>query len=368
MSTNMRFERRLAAVLLGIVTGSALNGCAPEPAEVEPLIRPVRYEAVVERRGGSQRTFSGTARAAVESTLSFKVAGTVTERPVEVGDTVAKGDLLARIDPQDYRVRLQEAEAGLAQARANLRNAQATYERTRGLYENRNASQSDLDAARAAAESAEATVKASTQQLEAARLQLSYTRLTAPQDCAIAETFVKANENVRAGQDVVKIACGDCSEVEVSVPETFIDRVDEVASVAVRIDALGKEEYPAEITEVGVASGGTTFPVIVRLVGECPQVRSGMAADVTFAVSEEAAYQGIVVPVVAVGEDDRGNYVYALETDADSRWFARRRAVEVGGVAAKGVQIVSGLDEGELIVTAGVRRIEDGQQVKLLTD
>lgn len=368
MTKYNRFARRLAAALVGVVAGAGLSGCDPKSAEIEPLVRPVRYEMVVERRGGSHRTFSGTARAAVESTLSFKVAGTVAERPVEVGDTVAKGDLLARIDPQDYRVRLQEAEAGLAQARANLRNAQATYERTRGLYENRNASQSDLDAARAAAESAEATVQASTQQLEAARLQLSYTRLMAPQDCAIADTFVKANENVQAGQDVVRIACGDCSEVEVSVPETFIDRVDEVASVAVRIDALGEEEYPAEITEVGVASGGTTFPVTVQLVGECPPVRSGMAADVTFEVSEEAAYQGIVVPVVAVSEDDRGNYVYVLETDADSRWFARRRAVEVGGVAAQGVRILSGLNEGELLVTAGVRRIEDGQQVKLLTD
>ena len=368
MVASGRSDRRGEAALSAFLLCLGLIACEPKSAEVAPLIRPVRYEMVVQRSGGTSRTFSGTVRAAVESTLSFKVSGTLAERPVEVGDSVSKGDLLARIDPQDYRVRLQEAEAGLAQARANLRNAQATYDRTRGLYENRNASQSDLDAARAAAESAEATVQASAQQREAARLQLSYTRLTAPQDCAIAETLVKENENVQAGQDVIKIACGDCSEVEVSVPETYIDRVDEAASVTVRINALGHEGFPAEITEVGVASGGTTFPVTVQLIGDCPQVRSGMAADVDFTGSREADYAGTVVPAVAVGEDDRGNYVYVLETDADARWFAKRRSVELGDLTPSGLQIASGLSEGELIVTAGVRRIEDGQQVKLLTN
>ncbi len=355
----------LTVIILSVLVTA---GCDKHQADYEAVIRTVRYQVVVLQQGGISRTFSGTAQAAVESTLSFKVSGTVMEGLVEVGNTVMPGDLLARVDSQDYRVKVQEAEAGLAQARANLRNAEATYDRTRGLYENRNASQSDLDSSRADAESARAAVRAIAQQLEAARLQLSYTRLSAPQKCSIAATYIKENENVQPGQDVVRLNCGECVEVEVSIPETFIERVDNVAHVTARFSAIGDTEYPAEITEIGVASGGTTFPVTVQLTGDCPQIRSGMASDVTFFGSEEAEYRGIIVPTVSVGEDETGHYVYVLETDEQDRWFVRRRSVEVGEPTHGGLSVLDGLVEGELVVTAGVRRIENGMQVKLLTD
>ena len=356
---------KLNSVFL-IIVAILATGCSEPPPPAEPIVRPVRYQRV-DRQGTEElRTFSGTARAAVETDLSFKVTGTVSELPVEVGDEVSTGQLIAAVDRKDYQVRAQEAEAGLAQARAQLRNAEASYERARSLYENQNISRGDLDAARAGAESAKAMVNASNQQVQAARLQISYTRLTAPLDCTVAAVYMKENENVAAGQSIARLNCGDCSEIAVAVPETFIGRIRQGSEVDVKVAALPGTTILGTVTEVGVAAVGTTYPVTVVVTGDCPQIRSGMAADVQFRLPLEGSTRQIVVPPVAVGEDRDGNYVYVLDGDEQGRWFAHRRSVEVAGILAEGLLISSGLSEGELIATAGVRRITEGQQLRLM--
>lgn len=361
-------SRHRAAALICALTAGVLAGCEQEPVAEEVSVRPVRYAQVQAQRGLQTRTFSGVARAERETDMSFRVAGTVILRPVNIGDFVANGQLVAALDDTDYQVRVDEARAGIARAEAELRNAQARYERTRALYENQTASRSDLDAARAAAESAQAQLRAASQQLEAARLQLSYTRLVAPEQCAVAQTFVEINQNVSSGQPVLRLNCGECGEVVVSIPETEISRVVEGSSVDVRFDALPDEIVAGVVQEVAVATGpaSTTYPVTVGLQERCDAVRSGMAADVAFAFRSAGPEGSLVVPYVSVGEDDAGNFVFVLERDADDRLFARRRTVEVGAPTPEGLLIENGLTEGELIATAGVRRLKDDQQVRLL--
>lgn len=364
--TSAQRLRDAIAIVFAVGVVLIVVGCEKSEVIAEPILRPVRHERVALVGMEETRTFSGITKAEVESTLSFKVAGTVTERPVDVGTAVSTNQLVARLDPQDYRVSLQQAEAGLAQARAELRNAEASYERTRGLYENRNASRSDLDSARAAAESAAAGVTASERQREAARLQLSYTELRAPQECSVAETFVIANENVSAGQGVVRVNCGDCAEVTVSVSESYIARIRSGDEAEVVIGAIKQDPLPAVVTEVGIASGGSAFAVTVALQGDCPEVRSGMAADVRFHFAATQEEPQIAVPPIAVGEDRDGRYVFVLEPGDREIWRARRQAVTVAGIGQNGIVIAAGLSGGELIVTAGVRRITDGQEVRLL--
>ncbi len=346
----------------------ALGACGPAAEPDEPVIRPVRYERAAIRGGAETRTFSGTTRAEVESTLSFKVPGTLTRLAVNVGDVVAGGQVVAELDPTDYRVSLQQAEAGLAAARAEFRNAKSRYNRVRDLYENRNASTGDLDSARATWESAAAQVQASRQQLEAARLQLSYTQLAAPQECSIAETYAKENENVSTGQGVVRLNCGQCSEVVVAVPDSFIGRVQAGLEVEVTVEAVSDQAHKAVVTEVGVAAGGggTAFPVTAVLTGECAELRSGMAADVVFIFAPESDRAVLAVPGLSVGEDRTGRFVYVLEKADGDTWISRRRTVEIGEVFSDGIEIVSGIAVGDLVVTAGVRRVIDGQRVRLL--
>ena len=356
--------------LIALVLPGLLVGCDQAPLEDEPTVRPVRYARVAAQGETMARTYSGTARAELETDLSFRVGGMLTQLPVNVGSVVRRGDVVAALDNTDYRVRLDEARAGLARAEAERRNTDANYARTRDLYESQNASRNQLDSARALAESAEAQYRAASQQVEAARLQLSYTRLTAPQECTVAQTFVELNQNVSPGQPVMRLNCGHCAEVLVSVSDADIARVTEGMSVTAEVSALSDEEFPGVVQEVGItaAARGTTYPVTVGLQEGCESIRSGMAVDVTFSFPTATAGSTLVVPYVAVGEDREGNFVYVLEAQSDGRLLARRRAVQVGDVTPDGIVITQGLSEGELIATAGVRRLVPGQEVTLLDE
>ena len=184
-------NRHLRIILLTALTlpVALLGACSKQEVDTTPVLRPVRTEQVFVTGGGRVRMFSGVAKSGVESNLSFKVSGTVERVHARVGETVRKGQLLAELDPEDYRLRLQDTEASLAQAKAQERNAMLDYQRVQDLYENRNASKQDLDAARTAHESAGLAVESLENRLELAQRQLDYTRLTAPIAGSICETL-----------------------------------------------------------------------------------------------------------------------------------------------------------------------------------
>ncbi|MCP4200867.1 MAG: efflux RND transporter periplasmic adaptor subunit [bacterium] len=345
-----------------------------EPPPVETVLRPVRYEQVSTSQEARLRTFAGVARAGVESNLSFRVAGTVDRVAVTVGQQVRRGQLLARMDPTDYELRVQEAVAGLAQAEAASRNAEADYERVRGLYENNNASRRELDGARASSESSLAQVQAAQKRLEQARQQVSYATLRAPVGGTVAAVNVEVNENVNAGQKVILLTAGSDTEVEVALPEAVISAVELGQTVEVRFDALPGRTFDAQVTEAGVAAVGTatTFPVTAQLTESDPDIRSGMAAEVAFRFSTAATQGRLLVSPVAVGEDREGRFVFVLKlaqkgSEAETLTArVERRAVTIGELTGDGLEIRSGLADGELVVTAGVRRLSDGEQVKVV--
>jgi RND family efflux transporter MFP subunit len=346
---------------------AVLASCGGEKETPQAPIRPVRYAAVLATGGARERTFSGIAQAGVESSLSFKVAGTVERVAVKVGDAVRRDQVMVALDASDYRLRVREAEASLTQAQAQERNARSAHERVRTLYENRNASRQDLDAARAAHESASALVETIERRLDLARLQVDYTELRAPFAASVAEVRVELNENVSPGSPVVLLTAGRKPEVTVSVPGVLIAQVAVGSAVSVHFDALPDRTFPAVVTEVGVASSAfaTTFPVTVCLENETDAVRPGMSAEVAFRFETASAEECFVVPTVAVGEDRDGRFVFVVEPADSGFAVARRRPVVVGELTAEGLEIRSGVRDGELVVTAGVTRIVDGQRVRL---
>lgn len=372
--------RRTPPPLILLTLATMLWGCSDETPPPEEILRPVRSQTVIATGGGRLRTFSGTARAGQETDLSFRVAGKIERLAVAVGDAVRAGAMIARLEQTDQRIAVRRAEANLVQAQAAARNAAADLERIRSLYESDDVSRNELDAAMATDESARAQTDAAAQTLEGTRRQLSYTRLLAPVDGSIASVPVEVNENVSQGQTVARVTSGSQPEVGVAIPEVLIAQIREGNAVTVSFDALGaSESFDAVVTEVGVSSTGTTttFPVTVRLISPSQDVRSGMAANVTFRFVATDSRVHLCVPPQAVGEDRQGRFVFVLEalrlppsggTDAEERvGIVRRTAVEVApDLLPEGLEILSGLSEGQRVVTAGVRRLTDGQQVRLL--
>lgn len=358
---------RLLVLAMAVTALVSLPGCSKERPEAEPVIRPVRTMTVYSSGEGRTRTFSGTAEAGMEARLSFKVAGTVSEVPVNVGDRVKKGDLLAALDPEDYRLQVQEAEASLTRARAEARNAQANYDRVRSLYENKNASRNDLDAARAGSESADAQMQSAEKRLEQAQLQLSYTRLLAPMAAAVSAVDVEVNENVAVGSAVVSLSGESETEVKVSVPEALISSIRQGEPATVEFDALPGRSLEGTVTEVGVSTGrgATTYPVTVRLNQKPDDVRPGMVAQVRLRFPGSGDKDRFLVPPGAVGEDREGRFVFVAEPAADGLGTVQRRPVEVGALTDEGMEILSGLEDGDLLITAGVTKLQDGNQVRI---
>jgi RND family efflux transporter MFP subunit len=353
---------RLLGLLMMALLAAACEKPAPEPQEI---IRPVRAQQIFSSGGERTRAFSGVAQAGQQIELSFKVAGSVQRVPVKMGDSVRAGDLVAELDPKDILLEMEEAEASLARQQADARNAAANYARIEALYEGNNASLAELDAARAQTETAQAAVRSAEKGLQLARRRTQYTRLTAPVDGAIAEKRITENENVQAGQTVLRLNAGSQPEVQVTIPEVLITQIQAGEDVEVRFDALPGRTFAAKVLEVGVAAtGGATFPVTVRLAEHQEEIRPGMAAEVAFVFGASSDRPHILVPAKAIGEDIHGKFAFVVEPGENGLATARRVTVATGALTADGLEIIEGLGDGDHLVTAGVHKLTDGQTVR----
>lgn len=335
--------------------------------EVKKVLRPVKYQVVEKSMSGRTHTYSGTSKAGREANLSFKVGGTLQEIPVKVGDSIGNKTLIARLNRTSFELEVEKSRATLAQAEAENRNARSKYQRVRELYENDNSSREDLDSARTTVESTKAQVRSGKKSLELALLDLGYTELRASEKCSVAEIFKEVNENVTAGEAIVAAVCGQVNEVEVKVPENLIGNIKYGMTAKIRYVAIPEVTFSGEVTEVGVTSvGGATFPVTLIIKEDHLLLRPGLAAEVSFLF--EAKYDGpprIYLPLVAVGQDMNGRFVFILEpTNNKGEAVVHRRPVTIGELTALGLEITSGVKPGNKVVTAGMSVIRDGLHVK----
>jgi RND family efflux transporter MFP subunit len=372
MAATSKSNNAMKKLAISLCAAMLLTGCDKEEEVMELPLRTVKHQAISYSTDKLVKTFSGVTKAELEANLSFRVSGRVDKIPVNVGDKLNKGQLVARLDGKDYFVLYEQAKAELAAAKASLRSAESEYNRTIGLYEKRNASKSQLDTTRASAESAKAQVKASSQQVEAARLQLSYTNLYSPQECVVSSKPVKENENVSSGQVVVSVNCGKKVEVIVDVPESYIDAVKENQIVTVSLSSVDNSRYSGKVTEIssGSSDQASAFPVTVVLDGNNGTLRAGLSAEVEFTQTngDEASY--FILPVTAVAHDGQGDFVFVLSLgespkENNGQAIVKKKYIEVKEIVQQGVRVTSGLNNGDDVVTAGVTVIRDGMTVKV---
>jgi RND family efflux transporter MFP subunit len=359
-----------------VATMLALGACGEKEVTQKDTVRPVKAIQVGEGQAFGGRWFPGQAGASEEANLAFRVSGTLQEFPVNLGDEVRKGDLLARLDPRNYQVAQNDAEANLRKARAALELAKSEFARVDRVWQKDPGavSKSMVDVRKAELDSAEAQVLSAQAAVDNARDNLSYTSLRAPYSGTVVEKFVENFEDVQAKQQIVRVVDTRNIEFRVQIPETLMTHTDKVAQAGALVvfDAFPGVEIPARVKEIGKEASKTTRTYPVTLIMEQPKdftVLPGMAGkargsrEVTLRVARETGMVGIEIPVSATfaGEGDK-TYVWVIDPQTKK---VSRREVNVVNLTERGA-MVSGLKPGEWIATAGVNILVQDQQVRIL--
>lgn len=354
-----------------ILTGVLISGCdkGPAPEKLSPLMPSVR---ITDAESLSQRVFPGRARAEQEVNLSFRVTGPLIELSADVGDEVKAGDVVARIDPQDYINAHGAADGQLRAAQARARKAAADYRRIQNVFEEDPGATSEtaVDLARSARDSTAASVNSLNSAAKSALNKVNYTNLMAPFSGVVVETYVENFETILAKQPVMRLLDPSSIEFVISVPENVISYAPYVKTVVVTFDALKGVEIPATIKEIGKEASRSTRTYPVTLLMEQPEnaeILPGMAgsARISALLPEAAGVTGIELPATALfaGEDPEKSYVWVIDETANT---LRRREVETGPLTEYGILIRSGLESGELVATKGVHSVVEGQQVRVM--
>lgn len=345
-----------------------LFACGGKKEEKKEVVRPVLYQEVIPGGGVQTRTFSGTAKSGTETKISFKVAGNIQSLRVKVGQEVSRNDLIATLDDSDLQLQYEQNDASVKNADAQEKQAKSNYERVRSLYENGSTSLSEYESAKASYESARANESSAKKSRKLAKAQLGYTRLYAPIRGKIATVDSEVNENVSSGQQIVVLSSEGDLEVNLGLPESYISNVNVLDKVDVVFSSQTAETFVGVVSEVSfaISSQTSTYPVVVKIEGDTKSIRPGMAASVTFKINTTSVSEPdlLIVPGQAVGEDEKGNFVFTLEAN-DDHYLAKRQTVNIGQLTSNGFEIVDGLEEGELVATAGLQTLLDGMKVRL---
>ncbi len=308
----------------------------------------VRIDTVVQAGVGSVLQFPGRVVAADEVNVSFRVAGPLRRVYAQEGKAVKAGQLLAEIDPTDYRVQLSATEAEYAQVKAEA-------ERVMALYAENGTTASNYDKARYGLQQIEA-------KLQNHRNQLAYTRIYAPFSGVVQKCFFEGGETVAAGLPIVSILSSGKLEVEVNLPAVSYMHIDEFQSYSCTLDVLPGLQLPLQLISVlPKANTNQLYTLRLRLDPQGERVAPGMSAWVTIHTSADGASQ-MRVPTTAIAEDDGQSYVYLYESGT-----VRRVAVKVEMLHTDGTANVTGaLSAGDRIVTSGVHHLSDGARVEPL--
>jgi RND family efflux transporter MFP subunit len=296
---------------------------------------------------------------------------------VNLGDTVEQDQVLARLDPEPFELAVRDAEAALAEIRAFRQEARTTFRRFEEVAEHGAVSLQELDQARATRDSRESQFEAAEARLNLARRDLRRSVLRAPFPGSVSVREIDPAMKVGTGQTAFELDSEESGlRVEVQMPETLITRTRQGDSVRVSFPSV--EDPDAEtkgvagvISEVGTRAGtGNAFPVRADLLDRPPALRPGMTAEVTFSFPRTeagvAGLEGFLIPIgaaLAEAGDDFSVFVFDPGTST-----LEKRAIRTGGVRDNDVAVLDGLNEGDIIATAGVPFLRDGQEVRLLDE
>jgi len=336
--------------------------CGSDEAPPKEIIRPVKTFIVGAESNIEGMGFPSTTKASRESEISFRVGGLVTKTNVIEGAMVEKGKLVAEVDPRDYRLAEQAARAHYDQAKAEA-------ERYKRLWEKGSVAKNDYDRKNASYLVAKAKWEESVN-------NLNDTKLYAPFSGFYGAKLIDVGTEVQAKQPITTLSNLKLIEVVTTIPEKFAVKFKKFDSFEVVLDAFPNKVLTATLKEMGKVPTpeGYTLQLYLNHVNksddkEQMKITAGMSCRVNIKLKEDAGDSDeITVPFSAVfeGETDQSPSVWLLEK-SDDHLIVKKQGVKLGGFIGKNyVAVVSGLKIGDRIVTAGTKRLVEGQKVKLL--
>lgn len=344
--------KKVLAFFVGIcLLPAVLVSCSGGKAKQEPVAT-VRTDTVRVYGQKLSATFPGKVKAAADVNLAFRVSGTLLRVPVDAGTYVKKGQLLAEVDPRDYRIQLSATEAEYKQVKSEA-------ERIMTLYEQKSVTPNDYD-------KAVYGLQQITAKYNACKNALEDTRLLAPFDGYVQKRLFDKEETVAAGMPVISMINTGAPEVEINIPSSEYIQRDEFGSYTCKVDIFPDAVYPLDL--IGItqkANMNQLYTMRLRLRNSPGQAlpTPGMTTMVTLNYKEKESVM-VQIPLTAVFAAGNHSAVWVYNKDSQT---VSSRDITLSEIKTDGTVVISeGLKPGDIIVTAGVHSLEEGQAVRLL--
>jgi RND family efflux transporter MFP subunit len=349
------FGRFLSLLVITIVTALIITGCSKkeEPVKKEK-IRPAKILTIEQSAKVMNFKFPGKVQALDRVELSFEVSGKLVQMAVKAGQHVKKGDLIARIDPTNYKSILEAQQSRVNQAKAE-------FDRYTNLLQEKVVAKSTYDVKKRHYEVAVADLKI-------ARKAYNDTRLRASFSGVIGKRFVENYQVVRVKQPIVSLQRVSAIEIVVNAPENVMREKDKLKiKITAEFANYPGDIFPLTVKEYSTEADSQTQTFRIVFTMPSPKgktILDGMTATV-FVSADFGGNDAIAVPVQSIFYDKDGT-AFVWKTSEDLH--INRQKVEVGTLTSDGnIKINSGLKSGDRIVTAGVQSLSQGMQVREFT-
>ncbi len=363
-----RLTPRRSALTFAFVGVALLSACS-KPAPPQEPVRAVKVLTMGATSLQAGAEYAAEVRPRIESRMSFRVAGKVLKRHVEVGQHVKAGQLLAEMDPQDFALAVQAAQAQVAVASTNLKLADADYQRYKALRAQNFISEAELERRDTALLSARAQLDQAQAQLAAQQNQLGYTRLRA--DVAGVVTGVDAEPGQVVGQvigaavPVVRIAPDGPRDAVFSVPEDQVALMKPGMSVTVK--AAGTL-LKGVLREVGSSADPATRTYQIKVTlptADAPALGSTLTVLLSDTAPQKQGQVVMKLPTSALRQEGNATTVWVLEPTSMT---LKAQTIQIATVDGNEVVVASGLQPGAQVVATGVHVLSAGQKVTLYQD
>src|SRR3984957_7637236 len=366
--------------LTALATALTLGGLAckqQNAAETLPL--PVHTAMVQTIAVGNGAKYSASIVPYAQVDLAFQSGGYVGSirqvkspsggmRNIDQGDWVQKGTVLAVVQQQDYKDKLEQANAQLARSQAEYDKAKLTFDRTSALYASHSATKPDYDSATAQLASTTASVSGAKASVSEANVALAYCELRAPFSGWVVKRSIDLGSLVGPATNGFTLADTESVKAVFGVPDTSISRVRLGQHLAISTDAL-PQPFAGRVSAISPAADpkSRVFSVEVTIPNPHDRLKSGMIASLPFE-GLQLPQSVLAIPLSAVIRNPgvaNGFAVMIAEGGGDTE-TARLRAIELGDIYGNMIAAKSGLNPGESVITTGAAIVKNGDKVRII--